>query len=68
MKKARSRQEQAVVASRLAAGVQLQNHRPKTHATGKTYNRTKAKRLWQKDQEALSSCLRPFQGAPAGIS
>jgi|GEM_PF-6347921 len=58
MKKARSPHEQAVALSRVAAAKRLLAHRPKVEADRKSYSRTKAKRLWQKDQEALSLCLR----------
>lgn len=54
-KRARSAHEQRVTQQRLAAGVRLQGYRPKVEDSVKTYNRTKQKRLWQKDQEALRS-------------
>ncbi|MDB4896051.1 MAG: hypothetical protein JWN15_2313 [Firmicutes bacterium] len=53
MKKRRSVQEQAVAAARLRAAVSLQPHRPKVEESAKRYRRTKQKRLWHKDQEAL---------------
>lgn len=55
-KKARTAKEQAIVQSRVAAAVRLQAHRPKVEANVKSYNRSKQKRRWQRDQEAL----RPF--------
>lgn len=54
-KKARTAKEQAVVQSRVAAAVRLQAHRPKVETSVKNYDRSKQKRLWQKDQEALPS-------------
>ncbi|HWI64646.1 MAG TPA: hypothetical protein VNT75_22700 [Symbiobacteriaceae bacterium] len=57
MKKARSRQEQTILTSRVTAAVKLQNRRPQVHADKKAYDRQKSKRLWQKDQEALFLCL-----------
>lgn len=57
MKKARSRQEQTIALTRVAAAVKLQDRRPRVHDDKKRYDRTKSKRLWQKDQEALFLCL-----------
>jgi hypothetical protein len=53
MKERRSVREQAVAAARLRAAVSLQPHRPKVEESAKRYRRTKQKRLWHKDQEAL---------------
>jgi hypothetical protein len=53
VKKRRSPQEQAAAAARLRAAVSLQPHRPKVEESAKCYRRTKQKRLWQNDQEAL---------------
>ncbi|HYF81234.1 MAG TPA: hypothetical protein VD973_29310 [Symbiobacteriaceae bacterium] len=60
MKKSRSVQEQAVVLGRVKAARQLQDHRPRAHQDQTKYNRTKAKRLWQKDQEALCLWFHPY--------
>lgn len=57
MKKARSKQEQTVVQSRVAAAVRLQAHRPRVQESKRAYDRKKAKRLWHKDQEALFAAL-----------
>lgn len=64
MKKPRSMQEQAVVLGRIKAARQLQDRRPRTHQDQTKYSRTKAKRLWQKDQEAL--CLWVYDGPSRG--
>lgn len=61
MKKPRTAKEQAIITSRVAAGTRLQTHRPKVHADEKSYNRTREKRRWHRDQEALSH----FEGAAA---
>jgi hypothetical protein len=53
MQKRRSSREQAVAASRVRAAVQLQPHRSKVQESAKLYSRTKQKRQWQKDHEAL---------------
>jgi hypothetical protein len=50
MKKPRTRQEQAVAATRVAAAVRLQNRRPQVHVDQKKYDRSKEKRLWQNDR------------------
>jgi S-adenosylmethionine:diacylglycerol 3-amino-3-carboxypropyl transferase len=60
MKKSRSVQEQAVVLGRVKAARQLENRRPQAHQDQTKYNRTKAKRLWQKDQEALCLWFHPY--------
>lgn len=57
MKKPRSRQEQSVTLSRLAAGVRLSKLRPQRFEDEKTYNRTKEKRRWHKDQDGAFSRL-----------
>ena len=51
-KRTRSKQEQAVAVSRVAAAMRLQNRRPQTHQDQSQYNRAKAKRLWRQEPAA----------------
>ncbi len=60
MTKNRSRQQQAVALSRVAAAVKLQAHRPKVQESAKHYKRAKEKRRWQHDQDG--AFVMPFAG------
>lgn len=66
MKKTRSVTEQQIALARVSAGRRLEQHRPKVEPDRKKYDRHKEKRRWQRDQEALFSCLAtPLPCSPA---
>jgi len=57
MKQRRSLQQQAIAVAKVRAATRLAQFRPKAEPNPKQYDRKKAKRLWQNDQEALLPIL-----------
>jgi len=64
MKQRRSLQEQAIAVAKVRAATRLGQFRPKVEPIHKQYDRKKAKRLWQSDQEALLPILSPSSIRP----